>query len=152
MTSPVVHSLAHQLDELVAFLVAEWQPESPEGLFALHVYEAAGESGPVPGWPPGPDPSAFRYGDAPTLASAGYKLCWAGAPRPPDVVDGWRAGLARLAEKDPFPADRQTFAFRPLELYGMSLGAEKLLGPGDSSRHWLCNVLGRLESHTHGGN
>ncbi len=152
MSSPVLLSLGYQLDALSAFLQQEWQPDSPEGLFALHVYEVAGESGPVTGWPEGPDPATFRLGDAPTLATAGYKLSRAGGLRPTDVVDSWRAGIQRLTEKNPFPADRQTFVFRPLELYGLSLGAEKLLINDEPGRRWLCEVVRKLESLTHGGN
>ena len=52
LSGPLLVSYGRQLDELAAFIEREWQSDSPEGVFALHVFEAVGESGPVLAWPP----------------------------------------------------------------------------------------------------
>ena len=52
MTSPLLLSYGRQLDELVGFIAKEWRPDSPEAMFALHVFDSAGEVGPVPARPP----------------------------------------------------------------------------------------------------
>ena len=145
MSTPLVRSYGHELADLAAYIGREWQADSPEGMFALHVFEAAGETGPTAGWPTPPTPDALDGGRAPALSVAGYRLGRLSSP-PPDAADGWRAGLKRLSERNPFPPDRQTFPYRPLELYGLSIGASKLLADGSPERSWLADVLRRLES------
>jgi hypothetical protein len=145
VTTPLAHSIAQQLSGLAAFIQQEHQPASPEGMFALHVFEAAGESGPVTGWPAPPAPEDLRKGRAPVLAEAGYALTRGSEPRPAATVEAWRGGLERLSSKNAFPADRQTFAYRPLELYGLCLGARGLLDTEAASLGWLKEVARRLE-------
>ena len=147
MSAPLVMSYGRQLDEFAAYIGREWQPDSPEGLFALHVFEAVGEIGPVAAWPPLPVASALEAGHAPVLAVIGYQLARLAAP-PLEIGDRWRSGLKRLSERNPFPPDRQAFTFRPIELYGIVLGASKLLVGDSDGRVWLANVLRRLESAT----
>jgi hypothetical protein len=148
VTTPLTLSLGRQLSELAAFIRREFEPGSADGLFTLHVFEAVGESGPVSGWPPAPPPDALRCGQAPALAAAAYLLTHQNALRPADAVDGWRSGLKRLSAKNAFPADRQTFAHRPLELYGLSLGARHLLAEPAEELQWLRDVARRLEPAT----
>jgi hypothetical protein len=145
MSTPLVRSYGQQLAELAAFIGREWQADSPEGMFALHVYEAAGETGPTAGWPASLTFDALDGGRAPALSVAGYRLARLSSA-PPDAADRWRAGLKRLTERNAFPPDRQAFPFRPLELYGLSLGVSKLLADGSPERSWLADVLRRLET------
>ena len=147
MSGPLLVSYGRQLDELAAFIEREWQPDSPEGVFALHVFEAVGESGPVPAWPPLSVINALEAGRAPVLAVFGYQLARLTAPSL-EIADKWRAGLKRLSERNPFPPDRQTFPFRPLELFGITLGAGKLLNTDADGRAWLADVLRQLETVT----
>jgi hypothetical protein len=146
VTTPIARSIGQQLADLGAFVQRELQPQSPEGLFALHVFEAAGEAGPVSGWPDAPSTADLTTGRAPLLAAAGYALTHRDASRPAGVIDAWRAGLDRLSAREPFPADRQTFVYRPVELYGLCLGAQRLLAADDPRGLWLRDVVRRLEA------
>jgi hypothetical protein len=47
--------------------------------------------------------------------------------------------------KEAFPPDHQSFAFRPLEVLGVALGAAKVSSLDLTSRKWLEGVLARLE-------
>jgi hypothetical protein len=145
MTSPLLLSYGRQLDELVGFIAKEWRPDSPEAMFALHVFDSAGEAGPVPGRPALSALDGVEVGRAPALAVAGYQLAHLSSA-PPDLAEKWRAGVKRLSEKNPFPPDRQAFPFRPLELYGIVLGAGRLLAADSPERAWLAGVLRRLET------
>src|SRR5262249_37939786 len=98
MSTPLLQSYGRQREDLSAFIAREWQRDSPEGLFARHVFEAAGESGPVPAWPPLAAPAGLETGLAPVLAVAGYQLGRLTSP-PPDLADKWRLGMGRLCEK-----------------------------------------------------
>lgn len=144
MSSPIAISLSRQLSELGDFLKSEYRPATPEGHFAVHVYEAVEEEGPLPKWGQLPPADELRQGQGPPLAAAAYQLVSPTANPPADVVEAWEDGLRRLSGKNAFPIDRQTFAFRPLELYGLALGTSRLLGPDNQLRTWLKEVLTRL--------
>lgn len=57
---------------------------------------------------------------APLVALGGYVLHFSTPSR--EQMERWTVGLERLSKRDPFPRDRQTFAFRPVELLGIILG------------------------------
>jgi hypothetical protein len=65
------------------------------------------------------DDGSLLWHEAPVLAAAGYLIGDLGS----DGAARWRDGAARLMQRDPFPADRASFFFRPLELYGLARGA-----------------------------
>ena len=146
MTTPLILSLGHQLSALADYIQREFQPASLDGLFTLHVFEAVKESGPVSGWPAAPMQDVMKCGQAPVLAAAAYMLTHKNASRPAALADAWRSGVKRLSTKNAFPADRQTFAYRPLEFYGLSLGARHLLAESSEEFQWLRGVACRLES------
>lgn len=76
--------------------------------------------------------------NSPLLAALGYRIGVDNqfASR---VKDEWLGAIDRLAQRDPFPADRQSFGFRPIELLGITLG---LFQVGDSSKkEWIQGVL-----------
>lgn len=144
MSSPLAKSFGRELADLEAYMRAEFQVGTPEGNFAIHVYAVAGEAGPLPGWGSPAPGDILRKGLAPQLAAAGFQMASLPAVSP-EHAQGWEAGATRLSSRNAFPADQQTFAFRPLELYGIVLGAERLLSPDHAFRSWLKDVLGRLE-------
>ncbi len=148
MTTPLTLSIGRQLSDLGAFSQGEFRADSPDGLFALHVFEAAGESGPVSGQAPAFLLGDLRAGRAPALAAAGFALTFAHSARPADEVAAWRSGLERLSGKEAFPADRQSFAYRPVEFYGLCLGAQHLLAPDCPAASWLKTVALRLGTVT----
>jgi hypothetical protein len=121
------------------------QLHAPEGSFARYVYESVNEEGPVPGWQAMPVPAILRQGHAPALAASGYQIASAATACMPDLLDAWQAGLQRLSCKDAFAADRQTFAYRPLEVFGICTGASKIASIDGKLLAWLKNVLLRLE-------
>ena len=84
MSTPLVQSYGQQLADLAAYIGREWQADSPEGMFALHVFEAAGETGPAAGWPASLVSDALDSGLAPALSVAGYRLGRLASP-PPDA-------------------------------------------------------------------
>jgi hypothetical protein len=121
------------------------QLHAPEGSFARHVYESVNEEGPVPSWQAMPVPTTLRQGHAPALAASGYQIASASTACPPDLLDAWQAGLQRLSCKDAFASDRQTFAYRPLEVFGICTGAGKIASIDGNLLAWLKGVLLRLE-------
>lgn len=145
MTSPIATSLGRQAAALESYLRSEHRAGTPEGLFALHVYDSVGESGPVSDWGALPAVEELRQGHAPVLAAASYAFTRQKAPPSPAHVAAWEDGVRRLAGRNAFPMDRQTFAFRPTEAYGLALGVTRLLPAGHELRVWLQGVFGRLD-------
>lgn len=58
--------------------------------------------------------------DAPSIAAAGYAMSIS-EPSSEELAR-WQQAIRRLAKREPFPRDRQTFAYRPAELIGVALG------------------------------
>jgi predicted nucleotide-binding protein len=121
---------------------------SPEAGFATFLLR-----GPVTSlgkWPPSvhqPNPSsswsALRRQDfTSALATAGYFLAL--KLLPPDAEEQWKTGFWRLAQRDPFPPDRESFVYRPTELLGVCLGVGSCLEPGSADRQWLHQTFGTL--------
>lgn len=82
------------------------------------------------------DTDLARWREAPVLAAAGYVL-----DASFELADRWVEGSTRLAERDPFPPDRASFFYRPVELLGLARGAVVAGAAADSFRTWLADVL-----------
>lgn len=138
MSEPLATTIAELLERLEQH-AADAQWPDPEAAFSAHVRasgasaadefaalaaEAAAESG------------NGRWSQAPVLAAAGYVL-GAGVGSH-GLIEHWNDGVARLAERDPFPADRTSFFYRPVELFGLAVGARATGGPFAT---WLCGVV-----------
>lgn len=150
MTSALSISIGKQLADLEAVLRNGVHIQTPDGAFAQHVYEAAGETGPVPGWEDHPTLVALRQGHAPALAAEGYRLSSKSAVVTPNQRNAWQEGIHRLSGKDAFASDRQTFAYRPIEVLGIALGAATLPSLDEAVLAWLRDVLLRLERESVG--
>ena len=143
MSDTLGRSFAAQLAELEQCITSQWAWPSPEAGFAFHVYHTVEEQGPLPeiGLEPWPDAGALRH--AHTLAACGYVLA-----RPtgtsPQYHACWAQALEHLAVKDPFPLDRQSFTFRPMEVLGIALGATKCEGIEQGTRLRLTHIISRL--------
>lgn len=147
MSTPLTISLASQLGSLDALIRGE-DPSTlstPAGSFALHVYEAVDELGPISDWATPAPAQSLRSGVAPALASFGFRIASPRTTCSPEHLSAWEAGLRRLSQRDPFTADRQTFAFRPLEVFGIALGVSRHASLPHDLRNWLRGVLERLE-------
>ena len=131
------------LAELVGVIRSGWTWPSPEVGFARYTFEQVGE--PVPVLEDrGEWPVAERLDHAPVLASTGYLLSGQGRVLRPEWQRAWAMGFERLSERDAFPTDRLSFAFRPLYVLGIALGAAKCPLVGEPGRDWIRGVIRRL--------
>ena len=114
---------------------------SPETGFVSFVFHAVGEM-----WPPALRAPEVRgisldHSDrSPWLATVGY-VCHCGLSESVELAAAWRAGMARLMQRDPFPTDRASFVYRPIELLGICLGATACEQESPSAADWLRGVL-----------
>jgi hypothetical protein len=108
----------------------------------LHLFRKAGAEMPFK-LPDTQLPAAYRrrLSEAPMLAAAGYLMTLGSADQA--LQSEWAAGLARLTTRQPFPRDRESFFFRPLELLGICLGLEACSRVDPSHRAWVRDILER---------
>ena len=85
---------------------------------------------------------AQRWSEAPILAAIGFRLPLPGIRE--DAAGLWLDGMRRLVTRDPVPADRNSFFFRPVEFLGLAAGASALAGEDETPNRWL---RGLLEGH-----
>jgi hypothetical protein len=69
----------------------------------------------------------------------GYRLSVPGMPE--EATGPWLDGMGRLMARDPVPADRNSFFFRPVELLGLAAGASTLAGKNPEPARWLNRLL-----------
>jgi hypothetical protein len=133
-------SYGQQLASLVAMMADKWQWPSPEGGFALHTFAAASAELPFAVVDTGLSKAhRRRLVEGPILATAGYLLAMGSADQ--ELQTDWALGLARLTSRQPFPRDRESFFYRPLELLGICLGLGASSEVDPSHRRWLQDVL-----------
>lgn len=143
--STLAHVLGAQLRLLVERVAAANVPGNLEGLFAFHVLH--GESDFPLVWDVNPATPAWltanrdRLGHMPSLAALGYGLWHFRPSAPPAAFTRLADGLAKLQLRDPFPDDRQSFAFNPMMFLGIALAAVSLRRESDDTRAWLVTVL-----------
>lgn len=92
-------------------------------------------------------PEGHRFDHAPSLGAGGYLL----SARPTQALlrVPWMRGMERLAERDAFPSDRQSFAHRPVELLGIALGVAACRDDKPELVTWLASVIQRAyRDHT----
>ena len=81
---------------------------------------------------------------APAAAAAGFAMVVLN-PRA-EEISRWREGMSRLMKREPFPRDRQTFAYRPTELVGLAVGISIADGQSSASATWIRSVIEVLPS------
>ena len=144
MNAAIKHSLGAELAQIGNKLkeTATW-PSPAMGL-GLHLLELCGcDTGQAltrcnAGFPIGP------LDTAPAAATAGFAMAMI-EPQSEELLR-WRAGLKRIVKREPFPRDRQTFAYRPTELVGLALGIKKAENSGDPSATWIRAIIQELPS------
>lgn len=136
MTDAVAAALAAQLAALKAKLTESITAPSPEAEFARWVFDSTASAVPFDSPSVPLDIGTLRLGRAPLLATVGYRLSSHG--NQPGLWDAWREGLRRLMGTNPFPQDRMSFAYRPMELLGLALGATTL--DWEDGLRWLRDV------------
>lgn len=149
MTSPLAQSIARQLLDLAGLLQAEEQlsRETPEGNFARFVFEIVEETGPVADWGSGPSMDVLRKGMAPDLAAFGFRIAGRRCTASAEAQAAWEVGMRRLSQREPFTADRQTFVFRPIEMFGLALGIRGSPSLPNDLREWFDRILDTLAKH-----
>jgi len=147
MTSLLATSIARQLHDLEEMLQAEDQfsRETPQANFARFVFEIVQETGPVAAWGPVPSVDVLRKGMAPDLAAFGFRIASRRHTANPDAQPAWEAGLRRLSKRESFTADRQTFVFRPIEMFGLALGFRESPSLSTDLREWLRRIFETLD-------
>jgi hypothetical protein len=142
MSSAMKHNVGAKLSQIEGKIgeLASW-PSPGTGL-AFHILQLIDDG--QPHWPPSVKLS-FPEGQldtAPLIAAAGYSMCVA-APNS-DQFARWQSALHRFTKRDPFPRDRQTFAFRPSELVAIALGISKSNVGGSPTAAWIRSVVETL--------
>lgn len=79
---------------------------------------------------------------APAAATAGFSM--AVIDPQTEQLSRWREGLMRLMKCEPFPRDRQTFAYRPTELVGLAVGITKTEGRTSAHASWIRKIIQNL--------
>jgi hypothetical protein len=136
-------SFARQLTDIVSAWQASWSPTDPDTCFSRWATLAAGLKMPFAGadngvWAALPE---GRWDEAPILAAGGFRMAEGNV----DLVEPWSQGMKRLAQREPFPADRQSFFFRPVELLGVATGAAAVRDLTPEFATWIAELLSRGE-------
>jgi hypothetical protein len=84
---------------------------------------------------------AQRLDETPMLASAGYRYATSHFTRPAGYDEQWAQHFRRLAKRQAFPTDRESYFFRPLDLLGICIGARNNPAICDHDRSWLRDTL-----------
>ncbi|MEZ5098676.1 MAG: hypothetical protein R3C15_02485 [Thermoleophilia bacterium] len=144
MTAPLVSMLGGLLASLERRVADSGWP-APEAAYAAHVFSslpgvATERSNRLAGELTAAavaDVDEARWREAPVLAAAGYLLADAASS---ELTARWVAGVERLADRDPFPPDRASFFYRPVELLGLARGAIAAGPSGGLFCGWLAGV------------
>jgi REase_DpnII-MboI len=93
-----------------------------------------------------------RLDEAPMLAAAGYQYFNPRFQGNGQYDQEWARHFKRLAQRQAFPIDRESYFYRPLDLLGICIGAQSCPALTDSDRPWLRTILEtgatRLPEHT----
>lgn len=93
-----------------------------------------------------------RLDEAPMLAAAGYQYVNPRFQRNSQYDQEWARHFKRLAQRQAFPIDRESYFYRPLDLLGICIGAQSCPALADSDRQWLKTILdtgaARLAEHS----
>lgn len=134
-------SFAAQLTDLESRFIPSLQLASPESAFIHFIFAQLPEQCRPPALPAPVVPASIAEGVAPALATVGFLSAIDGAPDVQQLHQEWRTSFTRLQNKDPFPTDRQTFALRPIEFFGICVGARHAYGQQSNEVAWLLRLL-----------
>lgn len=138
MSRPLPKLYAHVLTGLSSSIMAQWAWPSPEAGFATLIFHDALGASPLPqldSWP-----ADDRLIHSPSLAAAGYAIACGLAP---GQSAAWLAGIERLRGREAFPSDRQSFAYRPVELLGIAAGVSQHHAANADLATWMSTILAR---------
>jgi hypothetical protein len=93
-----------------------------------------------------------RLDEAPMLAAAGYQYVNPRFKGNSQYDQEWARHFKRLAQRQAFPIDRESYFYRPLDLLGICIGAQSCLALTDNDRQWLKTIVetgaARLPEHS----
>lgn len=145
VATPVAQLLSTQQSSLLQRIAESNTPGNLEGLFAFHVlgHEPAFSitwdvNCATEEWLAN---NTSRLSYAPALAALGYALYHFSATASQDMRQIFAAGLEKLRLRNPFPEDHMSFAYRPVEFLGLTLGSLALREAGSNYRAWLTRVI-----------
>lgn len=137
--SVVAFSLARRLEEARSLLSKRWTTGSCDAAFARWATRlATTHETLLPPLEPVDMGATLRHGEAPVLARIGYAI--ATDPNS-EQRQPFMDGSKRLMARDPYPLDRNTFLYRPVELLGISLGARAVSNDWPDLQRWLRETL-----------
>ncbi|MHB9010028.1 MAG: PD-(D/E)XK nuclease domain-containing protein [Limisphaerales bacterium] len=146
MSRALSQSLARDLEVIREFLRRNVVSLSPELGFAAYVFDRLNTSPPFSFATSATTLEPKRLDQAPILAATGFFLAIKSSPIDKPSSGAWAAAFQRLSKRDPFPSDRASFAYRPLEVVGIALGMASSANIDPTSRDWFKEVLGRLQN------
>jgi hypothetical protein len=82
-----------------------------------------------------------RLDEAPMLAAAGYQYANPRFQRDAQYDQEWARHFKRLAQRQAFPIDRESYFYRPLDLLGICIGAQSCPALTHGDRQWLETIL-----------
>ncbi len=82
-----------------------------------------------------------RLDETPILAAAGYQYVNSRFHRDSQYDQEWAHHFKRLAQRQAFPVDRESYFYRPLDLLGICIGAQSCPALTDQDRQWLKTIL-----------
>jgi hypothetical protein len=139
MTSQVLATaFAELLTDVADTIASNWTWPSPEAGFALFVMRDRDADRPLPcniDWP-----MDHLLVHAPNLAAAGYLLALGQGY---GIQAAWLEGVKRLSGREAFPTDRQSFAYRPVELVGIAAGIAFLAPTEADLARWIKKIVVR---------
>ena len=127
------------LTDLEGVISSGWDWPSPESAFVAYLYHRVGEQAPCMAITKLSWPTDAPLVHAPALAAAGFLLHAGGGEH---LRESWGAGVSRFQASNLF-VDRQSFAYRPIELLGIVAGAAALQGSSPTTFGWARTLLER---------
>ena len=146
MSRELSQSLARDLAVIREFLRANVASLSPELGFAAYVFDRLNASPPFSFATSATALEPKRLDQAPILAATGFFLAIKSSTIDKPTSEAWAAAFQRLSKRDPFPSDRASFAYRPLEVVGIALGMVSAASIDSTARDWFKGVLSRLNT------
>ncbi|RUT03648.1 hypothetical protein DSM106972_052870 [Dulcicalothrix desertica PCC 7102] len=142
MINAVKKSFGCQLNSLTLYLKENYHSGSPESGFANYVFHQTNSSMPFE-TANNVNISTIdqnRLSEAPTLAAVGYALV-CGKHFNNDFLEIWADGLLRLSGRNAFPLHRNSFFYRPIELFGIALGTNHYYKNQPEKLVWLQDIF-----------
>lgn len=140
----LAQSFAKTLNEIREFIDGEIQLPDPNSGFSLFIQSEMSSPGDGAKFLlPWPDESTLKHPQS--LACFGF-MTGIDSTYHPELQLHWRNTCAEMLLRDPFPLDRQSFIYRPIEVLGLSFGVLNCQPSDDSLLQSYRSVLDGCKS------